>query len=175
MIKIAVTGPESTGKSWLSEQLASHYQTKWVKEYAREYLLNKQTYQIYDVIAIAQGQRDNEQQIIGKANRILICDTDMLVCKVWLEIVFQQTHPTIEQLMEDNSYDFTLLCDIDLVWQPDPLREHPTRREEIFNRYLYWLQVSKQPFGIVNGDGEQRLENAINMIDAWIRNQKNRK
>jgi len=175
MIKIAVTGPESTGKSWLSEQLANHYQTKWVKEYAREYLLHKQTYQIHDVIAIAQGQRDNEQQIIGKANRILICDTDMLVCKVWLEIVFQQTHPTIEQLMEDNSYDFTLLCDIDLVWQPDPLREHPTRREEIFNRYLYWLQVSKQPFGIVNGDGEQRLENAINMIDAWLRNQKNRK
>jgi len=175
MIKIAVTGPESTGKSWLSEQLANNYQTQWVKEYAREYLLNKQTYQIHDVVAIAQGQRDNEQQIIGKANRILICDTDMLLCKVWLEIVFQQTHPTIEQLMEDNSYDFTLLCDIDLVWQPDPLREHPTRREEIFNRYLYWLQVSKQPFGIVIGDGEQRLENAINMIDAWLRNQKNRK
>lgn len=175
MIKIAVTGPESTGKSWLSEQLATHYKTVWVKEYAREYLAEKISYQADDVVQIALMQRQNELEKAKQAKQLLICDTDMLVCKVWLEIVFHQTHESIEQLVKSNAYDFTLLCDIDLPWQPDPLREHPNRREEIFNRYLYWLQTMKQPFSIVNGEGQNRLENAIKCLDEWLENQRKQK
>ena len=175
MIKIAITGPESTGKSWLSEQLAAHYKTVWVKEYAREYLAEKKTYQADDVVQIAVIQHQKELEKSNEAKQLLICDTDMLVCKVWLEIVFNQTHETIEELVKSNAYDFTLLCDIDLPWQPDPLREHPTRREEIFDRYLYWLQTLNQPFEVVNGKGEQRLECAINRIDAWLEKRKNQK
>ena len=102
--KIVVIGPESTGKSWLCENLATYYNTHWVEEYAREYLLtNGKDYTLNDLDVIAKGQIENENKISNQiinswettdAKKPLFIDTDLYVIKVWSEFVFNQWHFT---------------------------------------------------------------------------------
>lgn len=163
--KIAITGPESTGKSWLAEQLAKSFNTVWVSEFAREYLSKMNTnYTIDDVIAIAKGQLVSEKQSYEKANEFLFCDTEMLVCAIWTDFVFGHIPEFIKEAFENQYYDLYLLCDIDLPWEPDPLREHPDNREQIFEKYKQALTVARLPYVIISGFGENRLNCAINAI-----------
>jgi NadR type nicotinamide-nucleotide adenylyltransferase len=163
--KIAITGPESTGKSWLAEHLAKEFNTVWVPEYAREYLSGKdRAYDLEDVVEIAKGQLAHENRLISRANQFLFSDTEMLVCKIWTDFVFNQIPDFIEQAFENQHYDLYLLCDIDLPWEPDPLREHPNSRQIIFDKYKMELTRAHLPFVIINGFGENRLKHAINVI-----------
>jgi NadR type nicotinamide-nucleotide adenylyltransferase len=163
--KIAITGPESTGKSWLAEQLAKSFKTVWVSEYAREYLSERSTkYTIDDVIAIAKGQLVLEKQSCVNANEFLFCDTEMLVCTIWTDFVFGYVPDFIKEAFKNQHYDLYLLCDIDLPWESDPLREHPNSRELIFEKYKQALMQAQLPFVIVSGLGENRLNCAINAI-----------
>jgi NadR type nicotinamide-nucleotide adenylyltransferase len=173
IFRIAVTGPESTGKSELSEQLAAHFATVWVPEFARTFLKPGMTYSAHDVEFIAQKQIENEEAALKNAHQLLICDTDMLVCKIWHEVVFNKPSALIEQLWLSHTYDFTLLLNVDLPWQPDPLREHPDRRDELFQRYLQELQRSKRPFAIISGVNNERLELAIKEIKTCLQNLEN--
>lgn len=173
VFRIAVTGPESTGKSELSKQLAAHFATAWVPEFARSYLKPGMTYSAADVELIAQKQIENEDIALKNANLLLICDTDMLVCKIWHEVVFNKPSDLIEQLWKSHTYDFTLLLNVDLPWQADPLREHPDRRDELFQRYLQALQQSKRPFAVISGVNNERLELAIKEINTCLQNPEN--
>ncbi len=117
----------------LAERLAAHYKTCWVPEFARTYLASQnQHYVPLDIENIARGQMSLEQSKLHEANNILFTDTEMLVCKIWLEFVFGQQSPLIEKAVLQQNYDLYLLCDIDLEWEPDPLREHPDKRAELF-------------------------------------------
>jgi NadR type nicotinamide-nucleotide adenylyltransferase len=164
--RVAVTGPESTGKSMLAKQLAEHYRTAWVPEYAREYIAGlKREYTQDDILEIAQTQLRNEEAKARKADRLLFCDTELIVTKIWSEVKYKSCHQWILDKIEAHIYDLYLLCNIDLPWEYDPQREHPEMREELFGMYLHELESRKFPFTIISGLNEDRLKNAITIVD----------
>ena len=168
MIKIAITGPESTGKTSLAQNLAQEFDTLCTSEFARNYLdeINR-PYEFEDIEIIAKNQRKLEDELFPKANKILFCDTDILVTKIWSEFVFKKCDPWIIQKFEANDYDLYLLCNIDIVWEYDPQREHPHKRQELFDIYKNTLDASKFPYKIVNETGNQRTQNAIKAIQKY--------
>lgn len=165
MKKIVIIGPESTGKSTLCAQLAAFFNTEWCPEYAREYLLqNGKDYQYSDLLTIAHGQVALEDQFISKTNApLLFFDTDQYVMKVWCEYVYQNCHTYILDTIAKREYDLYLLCDIDLPWTADDLREYPDERprQELFHMYKDLLVQQHVPWILINGDYGQRLERAI--------------
>ena len=170
--KIVILGPESTGKSTLCDALSKHYQTIWCEEYAREYLSKNGTAYTYEnLLTIAEGQIANEEDATKKATQEnkshLIIDTDMYVMKVWCEYVFNNCHPYILDQISKRQYDAYLLCDIDLPWTADEMREYPDEqpRKELFALYKELLMNQNTPWGIVSGTGEARTKNAINLIN----------
>jgi len=171
MIRISVTGPESTGKSWLAEQLALHYNTLWVPEYAREYLVEiNRPYTYDDILLIAQKQFQLEERSAQKTD-LLFCDTDFCVTSIWCTVRYAKCHNWITNMLEQNTYDLHLLCDIDLPWQFDPLREHPEMRAELFDMYQSLLEKHALNYQVVRGNGDLRLQNAIAVVDACLAKQ----
>jgi NadR type nicotinamide-nucleotide adenylyltransferase len=181
--KIVVLGPESTGKSTLCAALATHYQTIWTPEYARTYLSEHGTkYSYDDLLTIAKGQIENEEksiELLGQniednksqvTNNKLIVDTDMYVMKVWCEYVFNNCHHYILEQINQRNYDLYLLCDIDLPWTADEMREYPNAepRLELFTIYKELLINQNTPWGIVSGLGAQRTTNAIELIEQHL-------
>jgi NadR type nicotinamide-nucleotide adenylyltransferase len=186
--KVVVIGPESTGKSSLCEQLANHYKTEWVKEYAREYLLTNGTEYNYDnLLKIAKGQfalekaaiqlvenkikirtENNTTSAANDLPEIVLIDTNMYVLKVWCEFVFEKCHPWILNQIVENSYDLYLLCDIDLPWVKDELREYPEVgiREKLYHHYKDLLINQSTPWVNISGNYQQRVEKAVNAIDS---------
>ena len=168
--KIVVIGPESTGKSTLCEQLAIHYKTEWVPEFARNYLLEiRRPYTYEDLLHIAEGQVRQEDRIVSDSKSDLVfIDTDMYVMKVWCEYVFGKCHPYILDEIVKRKYDGYLLCNTDLPWVADELREYPDleSRERLYlmykdlmiNQHVQWIDIS--------GNYEERLQKAIKFIDS---------
>ncbi len=149
----------------LAEQLAKHFDTIWVKEYAREYLhaINR-PYDYSDILEIARNQLNNELILLPKANKYIFSDTDLIVTKIWCEVIYGNCHKWINENITKYKHDLYLLCDIDLPWVDDPLREQPDKRKYLFDLYKNVLIQNELVFGIVNGIGDKRLENAINII-----------
>jgi NadR type nicotinamide-nucleotide adenylyltransferase len=167
--KIVVIGPESTGKSSLCTQLAEHYHAPWVPEYARNYLLQHgMDYSFQDLLEIAKGQIELEESITKQATDYVFIDTDMHVMKVWCEFVFGDAHPWIISQLKERKYDLYLLCDIDLPWVEDELREYPDigTRAILFKKYHQLMQEQDSPWVIIKGDYEQRLRMAIEAVDS---------
>lgn len=165
--KIVVIGPESTGKSTLSKALAKAFHTEWVREYARTYLEQKKDkYCEEDLLAIAKGQIDAEEKAMLKANKLLICDTDLYVIKVWSEHAYNACHWQILQSIAERRYDFYLLTAIDMPWQEDPLREHGEEkmRSYFYKQYLDLVMNSGVPFAMIKGNEEERLQQAIAIL-----------
>jgi NadR type nicotinamide-nucleotide adenylyltransferase len=167
--KIAITGPESTGKSTLAEHLAHHYGTSWVPEYAREYIDKlDRPYNQQDILTIARQQLKNENKIGRKANRFLFCDSELIVTKIWSEDKYKSCDEWILKKIEEYKYDLYLLCYIDLPWQDDPQREDPHRREYLFDLYLQELTERNLPFYAISGLGKKRLKHAIMQIESFF-------
>jgi NadR type nicotinamide-nucleotide adenylyltransferase len=163
--RISVTGPESTGKSWLAEHLSAHFEEPWVPEYARVFLENLNApYTFDDVLHIAKGQFEAENDLAKTAKEFLFCDTDFLVTHIWCLVKFGKSHTWIEEMLETHRYTHYLLCSPDLPWQADPLREHPNLRKELFEMYKTELQNRNFSFSIVSGEGDERLQHAIDAI-----------
>ena len=163
--KIGIVGPESTGKSALALALAQHYKTEFVPEMARVYLENLgRDYDYPDLKKIAQLQMQKELEL-GNANELLICDTSLLVLKIWSEFKYNKVDAYIDQEESSNRYDLYLLTNIDLPWENDPLREHPNDRAFLFDLYHNALIEKKCTYEIVTGNGPTRLWNACKLID----------
>ncbi|MEI7663203.1 MAG: ATP-binding protein [Bacteroidota bacterium] len=168
ILKIAITGPESTGKSMLAEQLAAYYHTAWVPEYAREYLEELgRPYEEKDIVMIAKGQLERESAQMQQASGYLFCDTEMVVTQIWSEVKYKRCDPWILDAVENHRYDLYLLCDIDLPWQYDPLREHPDQRQFLFDLYHNELSRRNFPFVVIRGTGEARLKNGCAVIENF--------
>ena len=170
MFKIAITGPESTGKSTLAEKLAKHFNVGFIPEYSRTYLENFEgQYTENDVVEIAKGQYNLILEEEKKNPEVLIADTETIVCKIWVEYVFKHSNETIDNILKKQDFDLYLLCDIDLPWVYDPLRENPSleERKELFNIYKNTLTKMDVSFEIVRGDDEERVNNAINIINKY--------
>jgi len=170
--KIVVIGPESTGKSTLCEQLATHYKTKWVPEYAREYLLQHgMNYTYDDLLTIAKGQVALEEKYIASSSGSpLFIDTDQYVMKVWCEFVFGNCHSWILEQIANRTYDLYLLCNIDLPWTKDELREYPDveSRSRLYNIYKDILINQATPWKEISGTNDQRLQAAVNIVDEIL-------
>ncbi len=157
MNRIAVTGPESSGKTSLAERLAQEFRLAFVPEYAREYLIQRDgKYDQSDLVQIAEGQVKLWSEV--KSARGFVADTEMLVMKIWSDFKYGETDPVILSLLQKQHFDHYFLCYPDIPWEEDPLREHPEQRLELFELYLKELQDRKLPFTILKGDLSQRLE-----------------
>ncbi|WP_035726785.1 AAA family ATPase [Eisenibacter elegans] len=169
--KIAITGPESTGKSTLSVALAKHYQTAFVPEFARSYLDTLgRPYVAEDLLHIAQGQLKAEHEAEPNAKNLLFCDTDMTVMHIWHTHAYGKPHPWIEAQLKKQTYSLYLLMDVDLPWEPDPLREHPQLRAYFFEIYQQTLKLYHKNYVIISGTQTQRMDNAIAEIDNFLNN-----
>lgn len=168
--KVVISGPESTGKSTLCEQLASRYQTLWVPEYAREYLRQRGPHYSYsDLLEIARGQLALEEAYAARlSNGMLFIDTNMYVMKVWCEYVFGKCHPWILDQIATRSYDLYLLMAPDLIWVEDELREYPdpATRQELFHIYRSDLLCQHVPWTEIRGSYNERLYSALSAIDG---------
>lgn len=134
---IVITGPESSGKTTLASQLANHFGTLWLPEYAREYIdkLNR-PYAESDLLAIAKEQNEREQDLVLKSKDLLFLDTSLEVIKIWSEHKYGRCHPWILDQIQHQDHTLFLLCRPDIPWEYDPQREDPENREAIFELYL---------------------------------------
>ena len=199
MKKFVVIGPESTGKSTLCSQLAEHYHTIWAPEYSREYLQKNGTnYSYDDLLTIAKRQIELEEGIRYQLSAIskkpsatnpehrtsyivhrtsfisppglLFIDTDMYVMKVWCEYVFNKCHNWILNRVAERNYDGYLLCNADLPWVRDNLREYPDveTRNKLYHFYKDILVNQSVPWVNISGNYEERFEKAVNFIEKEL-------
>jgi len=174
IVKVVLFGPESTGKTTLANQLAYHYQTVWAPEYAREYLQNKwnnkrQVCEHKDLLPIAIGQMKLENKLAQRADKVLICDTDLLETKIYSEEYYDgKVAPSLEEAAQKNQYDIYLLTYIDTPWEFDTLRDRPGQREEMFNAFEGALKKYNRPYVTLKGDKQTRFTKAVEVIDKII-------
>jgi len=174
IVKVVLFGPESTGKTTLSGQLARHYNTVWAPEFARAYLQKKwnnerKTCENSDILPIAKGQMEIENRLSKKADKVLICDTDLLETKVYSEEYYGGfVDPLLDTAAIENSYDLYFLTYIDTPWEADDLRDKPGQRQEMFTAFENTLQKYNRPYVLLKGDKKTRLQKAITAIDALI-------
>jgi len=174
IIKVALFGPESTGKTTLAKRLAKHYNTVWVEEYARDYLQekwdrNREICQKEDMMPIAYGQIDLENRKVKQANKVLFCDTNLLLSKVYSEQYYNGfVDPKLEEAALQHNYDIYFLTYIDTPWTPDDLRDKPNEREEMFTVFKNELEKQNIPYTILKGNREERLKTASKIIDSLL-------
>jgi NadR type nicotinamide-nucleotide adenylyltransferase len=157
MKKFAITGPESSGKTTLSIELANQFNGIHVPEFAREFLTKTNCiYSESDLDTMAQAQVESWN--LQTDTEIVFCDTDMLVFKVWSEYKFGRISTFILEALELQNFDHYFLCRPDIPWEEDPLREHPEARNELFEIYLKEIKRRNYPYTIIEGDLEQRLK-----------------
>jgi len=171
IIKIALFGPESTGKTTLAKQLADHYKTEWVPEFARDYLQerweeNQHICTVDDMMPIAYGQVLLENEKLTEANKYLFCDTNLMVTKVFSEVYYGFCDPLLNEAALEHDYDLFFLTDIDVPWEKDDIRDTPEGRETVFSVFKQTLIDNKKPFITLSGNKESRLTKAVMIIDA---------
>ena len=169
IIRIALFGPESTGKTTLAKQLAEHFQTAWAPEFAREYLQEKwnntaQICDVNDMLPIAYGQTQLENKSLSIANKFLFCDTNLMVTKVFSEVYYNFCDPLLDKAARKHNYDLFFLTDIDIPWEKDDLRDKPEGRETVFAVFKQTLIDNNKPFITLSGDKDFRLKKAIQIV-----------
>lgn len=174
-IKVVLFGPESTGKTTLSKHLARHYNSVWVREFAREYLQDKwknerKTCESSDLLPIAIGQMKLENDLAKKTDSVLICDTDLLETKVYSEAYYSGVcDPILEKYAIENTYDLYFLTYIDTPWEEDDLRDKPNERLQMFKAFETALIKHNRPYVLLKGDRKKRLNTAVKHIDKLLK------
>lgn len=168
--RIAIVGPESTGKSTLSKYLAKYYHTQWVPEYARYYCANLTepcTWQ--DEINMFHGQMAMEDAYMDTCEQpFLFCDTTILTVKIWSDKMFGTSPQVVLDALPHRNYDLYLLLDIDMPWEDDPLREFPNEREYFLNIWKQELDTLGAKYHLISGLGDTRTQNAINVVNKFL-------
>jgi len=164
---VFVTGSESTGKTVLAKSLSTHYQKDWIPEFARSFVENlDRPYNFQDVEEIAAKQIHDFKAASDKD--LVFADTGLIITKIWFEKKYKKIPSWFSDVYERMSRGYYLLCENDLPWISDPVRENPNIREEL--NYLYEREINKleYPFIRISGQGESRLLKAIEQVDKWL-------
>ena len=167
---IAITGAESTGKSNLARALSEHYGAPFIPEYARDYVQNlDRKYTFEDVEYIAQKQVEQYNDLINSDFQVIFLDTWLLITKVWFEVVFGRVPHWIENELRNTKIDLFLVCDTDLPWVADPVRENGgENRERLQEKYISEIEKYGFPYKIIQGMNGIRVQNAISLIDRIL-------
>ncbi len=166
--KVCILGPESTGKSTLSAQLAEHYQTNFISEYARTYLEAKGRDPVYeDMEYIGKGQRSSLDSLIKNSNKVVFSDTDIQTTKIWSQWLFSKCPDYLNT--EEQDFDLYLLLDVDVPWVDDAVRFFPERRQEFFDDCRQNLDRLLFPYEIISGDWKQRFDKALIAVDELFK------
>ena len=173
--RVVVTGPESTGKTTLAERLAAHFGTACVPEFAREYLERRNAERgttavclEEDIEPIARGQLESEEAAARVAERVLFCDTDLIVTKIWSEHYFGRCAEWIREAARTQRYDLQLLLDVDVPWVPDPLRDQPHRREHFRGLFRRELRAHGCRLVEISGSWDERFARAVRTVEAVL-------
>lgn len=165
--KIAIIGPESTGKTTLTKDLTTAMNGVCVEEYARVYLEDKTGYILKDLITIAKHQLRLEKEAEVKAKKqYVFCDTNLLVIIIWAKYMFDEVPDILKKLYQPQDFLVHVLCKPDIPWEPDPLREHPHERDEILKFYETFLKSYKIPYLVVSGERDDRVEQVKAFLES---------
>lgn len=176
LLKVVFFGPESTGKTTLSQDLAAHFKTTWAPEFMRAYLQkkwddSKENCMMEDLIPIAKGQLKNEAFAEKNADKVVFYDTNLLQLKVYSEVYYEGYCPSeIQKEVGRRNYDLYFLLYIDIPWEADDLRDKPNDREAMFHVFEEALQKNNTPFITLTGNYEKRLETAKKTIETILNN-----
>ena len=174
IIKIAMFGPESSGKTTLSRQLAEHFDTRWVPEFARQYLEDKllnanEVCVPEDLLPIAIGQTRLENEGLNTANKFLFCDTNLLVTKVYSEAYYEFCDPILDKAAKKHKYDLFFLTNIDLPFEKDELRDSEENRNKFFHIFQNSLIENNKPYILLSGTKQARLKKAIHIVNDLVK------
>jgi nicotinamide riboside kinase len=177
-LRVVLYGPESTGKTTLSQMLAAHFKTEWVPEFSRDYLQEKwdreqKICEIDDILPIAKGQMELENEKAKKAKNVLFCDTNLLETVVYSKAYFKGfCEPSLLKHALKAHYDLYFLMYIDVPWVEDDLRDRPHQRELMFAKFKEPLDDYNKPYHILQGSLEERFATAVKMIEELLKNEK---
>lgn len=170
MYKIAIIGPESTGKTALARQLAEYFNAPWVPEFARGYIENLTRPYTYDDvcnIALKQISEESFYENHSVNGEFVFFDTDLIITKVWFSYCFDKIPNFLTERIEVGFFDLYLLCAPDLPWEPDSVREHGDDREYFFDWYKKEIEQTGKPYVVVSGTGDRRAQNAIAVLQTF--------
>ncbi|MBE9466736.1 MAG: ATP-binding protein [Bacteroidetes bacterium] len=166
MKRIVIIGPESTGKTILSKNLAENFKTVWVPEYARKYVENlKRPYNYGDLIKISEKQIKEFNNNYSDVNKFIFFDTYLIITKIWFQVVYNKFPLFLDIEIKKSNIDLFLLCNTDIKWKPDGVRENPDKREELYNLYKTELENYNFNYKIISGVGKKRFENALKFLN----------
>lgn len=174
-IRVVLYGPESTGKTTLAKNLAGHFDTEWVPEFSRAYLQKKWDQkkaicEKEDILPIARGQMRLENKLVKKANKVLLCDTNLLETVVYSRAYYEGfCDASLLKHALNAHYDLYFLTYIDTPWVEDDLRDRPHQREQMFAKFKNTLEEYSKPYHILRGDLEERMETAIEKIEELLK------
>jgi len=175
MKRVCLFGPESTGKSTLARDLAARFDTAYVSEYARGWLDPRQgVCAREDIPIIARGQLAAEEALARRANRLLVCDTDLLTTMIWSEELFGDCPAWIRAEAERRQYDLYLLMDIDVPWVDDHQRYLSHRRQAFFDHCRQSLEVRHRPYVIIRGNWQERFAQACRAVQQLLQQEPTR-
>lgn len=162
MKRIVLTGPESSGKTTLTRALGNRFQVPCALEYARHYLEKHGPGYDYEIVhEIARGHLMYQKQQVAESADLAFFDTDLLNFLVWCEVVFGRCEPWLREAAADEREHVYLICQPDLPWHYDPLREAAEGREDLFDRHLAAVRSTGRSYRIISGTGIQRWERAV--------------
>ena len=165
MKRVCVTGPESTGKTTLAARLAAYYRTVWVPEASRIYAERKQSpLLVSDVAPIAREHVAMADEAVPAAGRLIVLDTDLLSTAVYSQHYYGVVPPEVKALERARRADLYLLCDVDVPWLPDGIRDRPTNREAMLAVFREALETRKLRWTMITGDWETRWQTAIDAV-----------
>lgn len=171
IFRVALIGPESSGKTTLAIRLAGHYHTCWVPEFARDFISTlKRPYTKEDILYCAEEQIKSENLFLAMAQEIIFCDTELIVLKIWLLDLYGECPAWLDEIIEANKYDLYVLTKPDIPFVDDPVRENPLRRDYFFDLYKSELEKRNFRYEIIEGENDMRLNNAIEKINMHFKN-----
>lgn len=165
-----ITGPECSGKSWLTESLAEEYNLPWLEEAARWFLpaLNRE-YNYDDLIDLSRIEAIQTLNYQFSASPLVLVDTWLLVMRVWMEVRYGRCEQWISHLPAMYNEIHYFLCMPDIPWVYDPLRENPDDRWDLYEKYRILLEQLNLNYTVIKGSKQRRMEKAGAILKPFLK------